>query len=52
LSCTNHEHCHAVEWTEGRKITGGVFDLELYEKAKQLKYKAIRIDKFGYDPKE
>ena len=36
----------------GQKITGSVFDMEKYEEAKQLKYKAIRVDKFGYDPKE
>ena len=36
----------------GRAIHNEVFDSELYEKAKLLKYKMIRIDKFGYDPKE
>ena len=37
---------------EGQLICSQVFDPELYQVAKQLKYKMIRIDKFGYDPKE
>jgi len=36
----------------GRAEHMEVFHEDLYEKAKQLKYKMIRIDRFGYDPKE
>jgi len=37
---------------QGRAMTAQVFHDDLYEVAKQLKYKMIRIDRFGYDPKE
>ena len=37
---------------QGRATTAQVFHDDLYEVAKQLKYKMIRIDRFGYDPKE
>jgi hypothetical protein len=37
---------------EGKAIIHAIFDPAKYEAVKQLRYKNIRIDKFGYDPKE
>ena len=37
---------------EGRALIHTIFDPIKYEVAKHLRYKQIRIDKFGYDPKD
>jgi len=37
---------------DGKALIHSIFDPAMYEAAKQLRYKNIRIDKFGYDPKD